>query len=137
MRWMLETRPDMSTIRNSAGFTPLHLAVDQGMVDMAKLLLNAEADISLLSKMGDTPLHRAAKNGNLEVVQVLLDSITSPETKTSIINIRNKDGNSPTMFAARSFHRPIVPSSTSSYPTAQTQPSIKNKEEPFSTPPEN
>lgn len=108
VRRMLETRPDMSIIRNSAGFTPLHLAVDQGMVDMVKLLLNAEADISLQSKRRDTPLHRAAKNGNMEVVQILLDSISSPETKTSILNTRNTDGNSPTMVAARSFHRPIV-----------------------------
>ncbi|KAK2764529.1 Transient receptor putative cation channel sub A member 1 [Arachnomyces sp. PD_36] len=109
VRKMLETRPDMSIIRNGAGFTPLHLAADQGMVNMTKLLLDSEADISLRSKMGDTPLHRAAKNGDLEVVRLFLDYMSSStDPKTSILNAKDSYGNTPIMIAAQASQRPIV-----------------------------
>ncbi|KAK2756499.1 Nuclear factor NF-kappa-B p100 subunit [Arachnomyces sp. PD_36] len=108
---MLETRPDMSVIRNSAGFTPLHIAADQGSVKMVELLLHkGRADYTLLSKAGDTPLHRAAKNGHLEVVRVFLDTVLSSDgaAGTEVINTKNLDGDTPVVLAAMRCHLPTV-----------------------------
>jgi ankyrin repeat protein len=57
---------------NFIGGTPLHIAVQFGREDVAKLLLARKADINTKDTFGDTPLHRAAKHCNKGMAEMLL-----------------------------------------------------------------
>jgi ankyrin repeat protein len=55
------------------GWTPLHLAVIHGHLDIVKVLLAMEVLMSMQRKrMVQTPLHLAASHGHLEIVKALL-----------------------------------------------------------------
>lgn len=111
VRRMLEARPSLSATTTFFGLTPLHMAAGQGLLDMAKLFLEAGADILLLSKFGDTPLHQAASHGKLEVVQLLLDFASSTATrvkKTELIERKRPGGATAVVAAARARERPVV-----------------------------
>lgn len=55
-------------------YTPLHLAVQQGHLAIARLLLDADADVTRrCSSNAYTALHIAARNGYETIVQVLLN----------------------------------------------------------------
>lgn len=63
--------------RNSTGETALIFAVNQGQIDIVKLLLDKGADVNAKATGGDLPkataLVYAAANGNIEIVELLLD----------------------------------------------------------------
>ena len=48
--------------------TPLHLAAWSGKVEVARLLLEARAEVNSCSQNGDTPLILACQHGNSDVV---------------------------------------------------------------------
>lgn len=48
--------------------TPLHLAAWSGKVEVARLLLEAGAEVNSCSQNGDTPLILACQHGNSDVV---------------------------------------------------------------------
>jgi ankyrin repeat protein len=52
--------------------TSLHLAADQGNLEVAEMLLQHGADINSRNIGGKTPLHLAAVQGHVEVAQMLL-----------------------------------------------------------------
>ncbi|XP_046607521.1 tonsoku-like protein isoform X1 [Neodiprion virginianus] len=63
-------------IRDNFGWTPLHEAANHGHVEIAKLLLNAGADVNDpggSSCEGITPLHDAASCGNFSVMNLLIE----------------------------------------------------------------
>ena len=64
--------------------TPLHRAVDNGNVEIVRILVNAGADLNIKSSRGSdpTPLHIAVQDGNAELVRILVDAGADP-------NIRN------------------------------------------------
>ncbi|WP_276359885.1 ankyrin repeat domain-containing protein [Daejeonella sp. H1SJ63] len=53
---------------------PLHSAVASDYTMLAKMLLEAGADINVSQQSGATPLHSAAHNGNIELLIVLLEA---------------------------------------------------------------
>ena len=55
---------------DSSGRTPLHNAILGRHVKIIQLLLESDADTSLLDRSQDAPLHSAARSGNEELVQV-------------------------------------------------------------------
>ena len=55
------------------GFTPLHISVSNGHLNMCQMLLEHKADVRAQDNQGNTPLHLAASEGHLEVVRVLLE----------------------------------------------------------------
>ena len=55
------------------GMTPLHLAVEKGLLEIASLLLDRGADINAEDHLDRTPLHIAILLGDLEMVSLLLD----------------------------------------------------------------
>ena len=58
---------------NSAGFSPLHIAAQEGHLGVVRRLVKAAgAQIDALNKDGATPLYWAAHNGHLETVQFLV-----------------------------------------------------------------
>ncbi|KAH0522614.1 hypothetical protein TsFJ059_006437 [Trichoderma semiorbis] len=58
--------------RDSRGETALHLAAQQGHLDVLRLLLQAAADVDAANGRGETPLIRAARNGHTALVESLL-----------------------------------------------------------------
>jgi ankyrin repeat protein len=70
---------DMGTDPNAGSCSycksPLHLAVENGHMELISILLRAGASVDLVSQAdGYTPLHRAASLGHHEAVQLLLSS---------------------------------------------------------------
>ncbi|MCZ6470247.1 MAG: ankyrin repeat domain-containing protein, partial [Gammaproteobacteria bacterium] len=70
----------------------LHLAIREGYVDIAKLLLDRGAEVDVLDPNDFTPLHNAAWNGNLDLVKLLLDAGAD-------INASTYDGDTPLSLA--------------------------------------
>ncbi|XP_003458836.2 B-cell lymphoma 3 protein homolog [Oreochromis niloticus] len=62
-------------IRNFEGFSPLHLAVLQGRKDLARMLLDAGADINAMDiKSGQSPLMHAVESNNADMVHFLIEN---------------------------------------------------------------
>jgi hypothetical protein len=62
---------------NDDGFTRLHVAAQEGDVELGRYLLQCGANIEITSKAkvgGNTALHLAARNGHKDFVKFLLDS---------------------------------------------------------------
>ncbi|XP_065334532.1 uncharacterized protein LOC135935876 [Cloeon dipterum] len=57
---------------DNEGRTALQLAAESGNVDLVKLLLENNADLTHADKVGRTPLHLAAESGNVDLVEWLL-----------------------------------------------------------------
>ena len=66
------------------GLTALHLAAQEGNLEIAKVLLGAKANVEAKTRIGGyTPLHLAAGGAHLTVVQALLSAGASPAAVTS------------------------------------------------------
>ena len=57
-----------------ASGTPLHIAVENGHLNVAELLLNAGANISAKDNLSQTPLHDACLTNNLGIAKLLVDA---------------------------------------------------------------
>lgn len=57
---------------NNKAMTPLHLAVQNGAVDVARVLLKSWAAVDKLTPDGRTILHIASANGDLEMCEIAL-----------------------------------------------------------------
>ena len=78
------------------GSTALHWAAHRNDPQMARLLIEAGADIGATTRVGDlTPLFMAAKNGNATIVELLLDAGAEADST-------NTNGTTPLMLAAAS-----------------------------------
>ena len=61
--------------RNQQGFTPLHVAAQEGYIKVAELLIAKEANVNTSGRLiGTTPLDSAALLGHKEMVELLIDS---------------------------------------------------------------
>ncbi|KAM9353515.1 B-cell lymphoma 3 protein homolog [Symphorus nematophorus] len=61
-------------IRNYEGLSPLHLAVLRSHKDLARMLLNAGADINAMDiKSGQSPLMHAVESNNADMVHFLIE----------------------------------------------------------------
>jgi len=72
---LLAESPDLLSVRDSDGSTPLHCAAWKGHVAVVEALLDAGADIQDRNQnhhWGDTALHTAAHGNKKAVVELLL-----------------------------------------------------------------
>ncbi len=61
------------------GLTALHVAAEQGFVEVVELLLDAGANVTAKTNIGEyEPLHLASRFGHAEVVRVLLEAGAEP-----------------------------------------------------------
>jgi len=96
--------PDTNVnIRNSAGATMLHRAAQNSYIEIARILCENEADVTIKTKQGDTALHFAlsAKTPNLEMVTLLLDEWAD-------VNAKGNAGQTPMHLAARNADAEIL-----------------------------
>ncbi|KAF7652561.1 hypothetical protein LDENG_00095230 [Lucifuga dentata] len=62
-------------IRNYEGLSPLHLAVQHGCKDLARMLLDSGADINAMDvKSGQSPLMHAVESSNSDMVHFLIEN---------------------------------------------------------------
>ena len=87
--------------RNAKGDTPLHRAVETGLRQLARALLDAGAEPGARNADGDSPLHWAALSGHIVVVQRLLARGADPRA-------RNRKGLTPGDYARRDGHDEVV-----------------------------
>lgn len=76
--------------------TPLFLAIQEGNISSARLLVEHGAEIDHVNDIGITPLMVAASHGDLAAVKILLSLGASPNY------FRQGDGATPLSFCARS-----------------------------------
>jgi len=84
--------------KNGYNVFPLHSAVAANYTMIAKMLLEAGADINVVQMSGATPLHSAANNGNIELLIVLLEAGAN-------VNAKMEDGKTP---ADKAFEKGFV-----------------------------
>lgn len=70
------------------GFTPLHYASSAGHLEIAILLINAGADVNVLTRKHDSPLHLAAWGQHIGIAKLLLQKGAKPD-------VRNSDNETP------------------------------------------
>ena len=61
--------------------TPLHIASQNGHLEIVKLLIASGGLVNDANRDGETPLHLATSTGNLEVIKVLIASSADLDCK--------------------------------------------------------
>ena len=85
------------------GMTGLHWAAENGNPEIANILLESEADVDAVTRLGAyRPLHLAARRGHASVIQLLLDASADPEVESTTGSVR------PLHFAAASGNAAAV-----------------------------
>ncbi|MGH1387812.1 ankyrin repeat domain-containing protein [Kordia sp.] len=70
----IEAGTDINQKEAMSGSTPLMSAATFNKPEIAKVLINADADLSVKNNDGGTALHTAAFFGRIEIVQLLIDA---------------------------------------------------------------
>ncbi len=85
------------------GLTALHLAAQEGNLEITKVLLGAKANVEAKTKIGDyTPLHLATIGARLPVVQALLSAGARPAAVTTTTGV------TPLHLAAKALNGEMV-----------------------------
>ena len=81
------------------GLTPLHLAAQEGRLEIAEILLGAGANVEAKTRIGDyTPLHLASGGAHASVVNALIEAGADPGAVTT------RTGVTPLHFAAKAMN---------------------------------
>ena len=83
------------------GCTPLWTAAVSGHLDIAKILIERNADVNGRTSSNSTPLRAAAYFGRLDIVSCLVENGAD-------VNARNKYENTPLMIACYNGHSQVV-----------------------------
>ena len=70
----IEAGSDINQKEAMSGSTPLMSAATFNKTEIAKALINADADLTIKNNDGGTALHTAAFFGQIEIVQLLIDA---------------------------------------------------------------
>jgi ankyrin len=70
---------------SQSGFTALHIACHCGHYEIAKLLLEHEANVEVRTAQGYMPLHFAAQQGHVKIIELLLSHSAPPDAVTKVI----------------------------------------------------
>ena len=98
---LLKKDPRLVGVADSAGNTPLHVAVRAGKPSIAKVLLDHKADVNARTKRGVTPAHYAAAAGSRELLELL-------QKRGADLRAAERGGRSALHYAAGSGNRDLV-----------------------------
>jgi ankyrin repeat protein len=98
---LLDDDPTIINDRDADGMTPLSLAAINGNYDIAKELLERNADIHIGDLDNSQPIHLAAISGNIQIAELLLASGAG-------VNEQDNNGATPLGFAAGRRHIDMV-----------------------------
>jgi len=98
---LLKKKPALLNQVDKEGKTPLHWATELGHEWVFDTLVKAGADLDLLLN-GKHLIHIAAENGHLRIIKILL------KTSPSLLNLCDKSGQTPLIWAASRDHTDIV-----------------------------
>lgn len=83
VRQHIEAGTDLNGKEPFSGSTPLVSAATFGHTEIAKMLIDAGADLTIANNDGTTPLHSAAFFCRVEIVQMLIDAGADKTLKNS------------------------------------------------------
>ncbi len=87
--------------KDTAGFTPLFYAAQEGKIDICQFLANNGANVNAKDQYGNTPLHYSAVKGHLEVCRILLSKGADPM-------VQNLTGGTPLAMARAGGNTQII-----------------------------
>lgn len=94
VRYLLGKGADVNLpSQNGYHVYPIHTAVSSNYDEIAKMLVEAGAEVNVIQASGTAPIHQAAQNGNIEMLILLLEN-------GARIDIRNEYGKLPSDLAA-------------------------------------
>jgi ankyrin repeat protein len=79
-RYLIEKGAEINTTEESERLTPLHIAALMGHVEIVKLLLVFNADITIKNIAGDTAIVSVVANNNLEIAKLFAEEFTDNTT---------------------------------------------------------
>lgn len=102
VRYLLAKHADPN-IQSQNGYNvyPLHTAISSNFDGIAKMLLEAGAEVNVLQASRTSPLHLAAQNGNIDLIILLLES-------GARVEIKNDMGKTASDLAAEKGHVEIA-----------------------------
>ena len=101
VKLLLKEGENIDVKDTSNDMTPLHAATMFGYAEVAKILLDNDADIDAKNEDGVTPLHYASFNGHTEIVKLLLE-------RNAKINVEDENGETPFDYASDQAHIDIM-----------------------------
>jgi len=93
IKLQLQHNPDLVKVKDARGFTPLIFATYFDKDDIAKILIDHNADVDGRDASGNTALIGVAFKGNVEIAGFLIE-------KGAAVEATNKKGATPLIFAA-------------------------------------
>ena len=79
---------EINQIDTLYNYTPLHVAVDCGNINMVLLLLSFKPDLKRKDRYGQTPFDLAVKNRNKEIVEMITKA-QDTTTNTELTRVKN------------------------------------------------
>lgn len=102
LRYLLAKHADPNQpSQNGYMVYPLHTAISGNNISVAKMLLEANAEVNVLQSSRQSPLHLAAQSGNIDLIILLL------EYGADVV-IKNDQGQTPSDLAAERGHAEIA-----------------------------
>ncbi|MGK6353253.1 ankyrin repeat domain-containing protein [Parapedobacter sp. DT-150] len=102
VRFLLAKGADPN-IQSQNGYSvyPLHAAIGSGFDGIAKMLIEAGAEVNVFQASRTSPLHVASQNGNIDLIILLLEN-------GALVDIKNDMGKTAADLAAEKGHAEIA-----------------------------
>ena len=97
LKILLSHGADPNSLTSAGGATPLHRAGYMGNLGGIEILIKYKARVDISDSDGKTVLHKCAEKGQYDCAKFILEN--SGEFKTKILDMKDKRGNSPYVYA--------------------------------------